>query len=92
MDRQQIITYVNDNRLIEAGDALRTALSGEPATADRAWALYMLGRIAWKEGRSTDAITLYNTAIEADPASEARVALAQATQVLNFYHKDLYTP
>ena len=85
-DKEQIKQLFLQNRLVEAAGLL------SHASADDAWALYMSGRIAWKEGRKTDAISLYTKAAAIDPASEAAVALEQARQVMDFFNKDLLNP
>jgi len=78
----------DDNRLDEADSAL-DALAGTP---DRAWALYMKGRIAWKRGQKSSAMSFYAEAAALEPASEAATALEQARQIMDFYNKDLYNP
>ena len=87
MDKNKIQELFIANRLPEASALLiKHAEFGEP------WAIYMLGRIAWKEGRNGDAISLYERAIALDPTSEAVVALEQAREIMDFYNKDLYNP
>lgn len=87
MDKDNILQHFTKNRLNEAEALLQPAAdSGEP------WALYMLGRIAWKRGRKTDAISFYEKAAASDPKSEAAVALEQAREIMNFFHTDLYNP
>ena len=61
-------------------------------TSDRPWALYMKGRIAWKQGQKSRAISFYSEAAGLDPNSEAATALEQARAVMDFYNKDLYNP
>ena len=85
MDKQHIEQLFNTNRLDEAESLLSPA-------SDDAWTLYMLGRIAWKRGDKSAAISLYERAEAIDPASEAAVALEQARDVMSFYNKDLYNP
>ncbi len=88
MDTEKIKNLIKENRLDEARSAI-----GDSAGAD---ALYLLGRIAWKEGQPTRAMSLYNEAISAggtsEVAEEARVALEQARKIMDFYNKDLYNP
>lgn len=79
-------------RLLIAQGRLKDATTLLTASPDDAWAVYMLGRIAWKEGRKGDAISLYERAHAIDPASEAAVALEQAREIMNFYNTDLYNP
>ncbi len=80
-------TLISANRLAEAASLLPS-----PSEATDAEALYLLGRIAWKEGRKSDAISLYNAAVALDADSEAAVALEQARGIMDFYHRDLYNP
>ncbi|MBD5232948.1 MAG: tetratricopeptide repeat protein [Bacteroidales bacterium] len=87
MNYTDIRKLISANRLAEAA-----ALLPSPSEAKDAEALYLLGRIAWKEGRKTDAISLYNAALALDPESEAAVALEQASGIMDFYHRDLYNP
>lgn len=86
--RENIMAMFDDNRLDEADSAL-DALAGTP---DRAWALYMKGRIAWKRGQKSSAMSFYAEAAALEPASEAATALEQARQIMDFYNKDLYNP
>ncbi len=76
------------NRLDEAEAALDIFAD----TADYAWALYMKGRIAWKRGMKSRALSFYAEAAGLDPDSEATTALEQAREVMDFYNKDLYNP
>lgn len=84
-DKEQIRNLIAKGNLADA-----TALLSAAANDD--WAVYMLGRIAWKEGRKGDAITLYERAKALNPDSEAAVALDQAREIMNFYNTDLYNP
>ena len=85
MDKEKIKSLFDANRL----DAATALLQASP---DDAWAQYMLGRIAWKQGRRADAIECYERAAASDVASEAAVALEQAREVMDFFNKDLYNP
>ena len=87
MNKEQIQALYLDNKLEEA-----SALLAPPAAQNDPWAIYMLGRIAWKQGRKTDAITIYEQAAALDPGSEAAVALEQAHEIMAFFNKDLYNP
>lgn len=85
MDKEKIKSLFDINRLDAATALLK-------ASADDAWAQYMLGRIAWKQGRRADAIEWYERAAASDAESEAAVALEQARDVMDFFNKDLYNP
>lgn len=92
MDRQSILEALSTRPGEEVAALLNDALATDLSPQDAAWAYYILGRVAWKDGKVGAAITFYNKAIELDPDSEAFVARAQANQILNFYNKDLYNP
>lgn len=85
-DKNKVRSLFDQNLLEQALSLL------SQAPADDAWAIYMDGRIAWKRGRKTDAISLYEKAAAIDPTSEASVALEQARQVMDFFNKDLLNP
>lgn len=87
MDKAEIQKLFESNRLGEAD-----ALLCDNALAQDPWALFMRGRIAWKRGDKSAAISFYTSAAAIDQTSEAAVALAQATEVMNFFNKDLYNP
>lgn len=55
-------------------------------------ALYLRGRLLWKLGRRTDAMSDYSAAVAINPQSEAAAALAMAQDVMNFFNPDLYNP
>ena len=86
--RKAIETLFDENKLDEA----EAALDIMAETSDRPWALYMKGRIAWKQGQKSRAISFYSEAAGLDPNSEAATALEQARAVMDFYNKDLYNP
>lgn len=88
MSREAITAMFDQNRLDEAD----RALDGLDGASDRAWALYMKGRIAWKRGLKSLAMSFYAEAAGLEPDSEAATALEQARQVMDFYNKDLYNP
>ena len=82
MDKDLIQSCFDDNRLDEV-----MALLGD---SDDAWSLYMKGRVAWKQGRRSEAISLYCRASALDPSGPATVALDQARTIMDFYNKDMY--
>ncbi len=86
MNKNFIKELFDANRLDEAVAIL------DAAEGRHAWALYMLGRIAWKRGDKGAAITFYERAVDIDVASEAAVALEQARSVMSFFNKDLLNP
>lgn len=92
MNRQEIIDAFSSKSADDVVQMLNDALATDLSDVDAAWVNYMLGRVAWKDGKVGTAITFYNKALELDPDSEAAVARAQANLILNFYNKDLYNP
>lgn len=84
--KDKVKEYFEANRLDEA-----VALLSSMDESD-AWVLFMRGRIAWKRGDKAGAISLYEQAVDVDPASEAAVALEQARNIMNFFNKDLFNP
>ena len=84
MNKEKIQQLLDTNRLDEA----RTLLEGQ----QDAWALFMLGRIEWKLGHKSRAISLYAQSAELEPDGSAATALEQARQIMDFYNKDLYNP
>lgn len=85
MDKNKILELFAANEL-QAADMLLSSHS------DDAWALYMRGRIAWKESRRGDAISFYSASVLIEPCGEASVALEQARAIMEFFHQDLYNP
>ena len=85
-------------KLIIAGETELAEKEGllmlDTATSDRekADALFLLGRLAWKRGDKAAAISRYNEAVALDADSEAAIALEQALNIMDFFNKDLYSP
>ena len=69
--------------------ALLDGVLNEVADSDL---FYRRGRLLWKLGRKTDAMSDYGRAVEIDPQSPAAAALDMAREVMNFYNKDMYNP
>ncbi len=84
MDKDEVLRLYEANCLAEAASLLE---GGEDP-----WSLFMLGRIAWKQGRRSEAMGLYGRAASLDPSGPASVALEQARTIMSFYNKDLYNP
>lgn len=59
---------------------------------DDAVALFERGKLFWRLGRRSAAMTDYNAAIAIDPNSPAATALEQAQAIDDFYNHDLYNP
>lgn len=82
------------DELISAGrfdDAL-VLLDKTIEDAPSADLFYQRGRLLWKLGRKTEAMSDYGRAVEIEPESPAAAALELAREVMNFYNKDLYNP
>lgn len=94
MTLDQIGSLIDANDLDGAQtaiDALIASGDSDTHTLGRAW--FLCGRIETKRGRHARAITCYNNALAAAPGNIlASAALQQATDILNFYHRDLYNP
>ena len=53
---------------------------------------YLLGNAYRKQQNWQQAINCYSEAVAVNPESPAREARTMILDILNFYHKDLYTP
>lgn len=69
--------------------ALSEILNDDGNNADL---LFERGKLLWKLGRKTDAMSDYAAAVSIDPSSPAAAALEMARDVMAFYHRDLYNP
>ena len=79
---------IANGKLEEAFVTLNEAISASPD----AELYYQRGRLLWKMGQKTEAMSDYATASQLDPASPASSALEMAREIMNFYHRDLYNP
>lgn len=86
---QTIKTLISEGAIDEAAAALDRLAAARPDSDE---VLYMRGKLAWRRGDMRRAVTDFNAALALNPDSPARVALDQATSVLNFYNTDLYNP
>lgn len=85
----EIKDLMRQTRLDEALAAVNELIAARPDDDD---ALYTRGKIYWRLGDKSAAITDYNAAVAANPASPAALALKQATEIMDFYNTDLYNP
>ena len=53
---------------------------------------YQRGRLYWRLGHKSQAISDYERAVALNAASPAAAALTIARDVMNFFNKDLYNP
>ncbi len=86
MDKETIKQLFEANRLEDVEQALARCEHTD------AWVLYMLGRVAWKRGDKSGAISYYEKAVGVDPMSDAAVALEQARCIMDFFNTDLLNP
>lgn len=89
MDPTTINNLISENRLGEALDLLNKSLAHTPDSAE---SLFNRGRVYWRLGRRSDAITDYEAAVAIDPSSPAAIALDQARSIMDFFNPDLYNP
>ena len=82
---EEIEKLISENRLSEAEELLSEA-------GDSPQANYLRGRLAWRRGNQAEAISMYKRSADQDPDGPASVALAQAQEIMKFYHRDLYNP
>lgn len=72
-----------------ARQELDTLLAADPDDA-RGW--YVAGRVAWRMGQRSQAMTCYSRAVAIDPDSPAAYALEQARDIADFFNPDLLNP
>ena len=53
---------------------------------------YLIGRLYWKTGRRSEAMSMYAEGAAIDPSGSAAIALEQSRRIMEFYNKDLYNP
>lgn len=86
----QIDLLLSQNRL---EDALALVDTGIAAGADNLDELYFYrGKINWRRGLNTLAITDFEHAVAINPDSKARHALEMARDVTDFFNPDLLNP
>lgn len=86
---ENIEALLRKNALEEAAASLDSMLAETPDDA-RAW--YLRGRVWWRKGERTRAMTCYSHAVAIDPDSPAAIALAQAGDIADFFNPDLLNP
>ncbi len=84
-----IAQLIRENRLEEAAFELDRYLKLNPEDAE-AW--YLRGKVWWRKGFLSRAMTCYSRAVTLDPESPAAVALSQARDIADFYNPDLLNP
>lgn len=86
--RAEVERLLSENNPDEALKVLDKAVE----VNNEAVLFYERGRLLWKLGRKTDAMSDYSKAVSIDPKSPAAVALQMACDVMDFYNHDLYNP
>ena len=86
---QKIEELINENRL---NDAL-LLLNNEITQSQNNDKLYFTrGKLHWRLGNKSQAISDYEHAVDINPDSPARIALDNARDVIAFFNPDLYNP
>ncbi|MDE6115952.1 MAG: hypothetical protein K2G33_00405 [Duncaniella sp.] len=90
MDKNQIIdTLIAENKLEDAVRLMDEVIS-ENSDSDILY--FRRGKLRWRLGDRSGAMSDYAKAKELNPESPASKALEQAYDVANFFHPDLYNP
>lgn len=89
MDNTTVNRLISENQLDRAIGLLSEAIAGNPGDAE---ALFMRGRIYWRKGKRSEAISDYEAAAALDPSSPASIALEQARNVMDFFNPDIFNP
>lgn len=89
MKYDYISRLISVNRLEDALHALNAAIG---ADADDADALLMRGKVYWRLGERSKAMSDYGRAAAIDPYGPAAVALEQARNIEAFFNPDLLNP
>ncbi len=86
---QKIEELINENRLEEALLLLNNEISRDE-NSDKLY--FTRGKLHWRLGNKSQAITDYEHAVDINPDSTARIALDNARDVIAFFNPDLYNP
>lgn len=86
---ENIDDLIKNNRLGEAALALEGLIATDPSDAE-AW--YLRGKVAWRMGERSRAVTCYEHAAGLDSSSPAVIALEQARDIEAFFNHDLLNP
>lgn len=87
--------YADVENLVAAGqhdEALAAITAAIAADENDSDLYYQRGRLLWKIGRKTEAMSDYAAASQLDPSSPATAALEMAREIMDFYHRDRYNP
>ena len=86
---QKIEELINENRVDEARIALDLAIKSD-ANKDKLY--FTRGKLDWRLGNRSQAITDYEHAVAINPNSPARIALDNAHDVISFFNPDIFNP
>ncbi len=85
---QDVDRALAEDRTDDALELLDRALA-DKSDADL---YYRRGRLLWKLGHKTQAMSDYSRAVDLDPSSPAAAALEMARDIMDFFNHDLYNP
>ncbi len=86
---QKIEELINQNRLEEAIISLNNAIE---ADANNDLLYFQRGKLHWRLGNRSQAITDYEHTVAINPQSPARIALDNARDVISFFNPDIFNP
>ena len=86
---QKIEELINENRVDDAIIALDLAIKSD---ADNDKPYFTRGKMHWRLGNRSQAITDYEHAVAINPNSPARIALDNAHDVISFFNPDIFNP
>lgn len=86
---QKIEELINENRLEEAILLLNNEIKTNQNDDNL---FFSRGKLHWRLGNKSQAITDYEHAVAINPKSPAHIALDNARDVISFFNPDLYNP
>lgn len=86
---EDIQLLIKENKADEAMKALNRLLAEEPHNAQ---ALFLRGKLWWRQGNRSAAMNDYAASAEIDPEGPAAMALEQARDIEAFFNPDLLNP
>ena len=86
---QKIEELINENRLEDALLLLNKEIENDKNN-DKTY--FYRGKVHWKMGNKSKAITDYEHAVDINPNSPARIALDNARDIISFFNPDIYNP
>lgn len=89
MKHQEIQTLLEENKLEEALVLLDRIITADSSDSD---ALFLRGKLYWRQGNRPRATSDYAAAAALDPESPATQALEHAREIEAFFNPDLLNP